>query len=84
MNALRELTEALIGTGWEEKQAQARVELARLQLSAKREAADMEYIIALQRAIEYHSKGKVVPAEIAEKCPHHADMLNAALKGETK
>lgn len=55
---------------------------ARLRLSAKREESDMEYIIALQRAIEYHSKGKVIPADIVEKCPHHANMLNAALTAE--
>ena len=35
-----------------------------------------DYIIALQQAIEHHCKGKLVPNNIANKCPHHVAMLN--------
>ena len=41
--------------------------------------AAMDYTIALQRSIEYHCKGKIVPDEIARVCPHHAEMLNKHL-----
>ena len=37
-----------------------------------------DYVIALQRAIEYHVSGDAVPREIAEKCPYHAQLLNKA------
>ena len=40
---------------------------------------DMAYTIALQRAIEWHCKSKVVPPDIAALCPHHAAKLNKAL-----
>ena len=40
---------------------------------------DFEYAQALQRAIEHHCKGMIVPPEIAEKCPHHAEKLNRHL-----
>ena len=40
---------------------------------------DMDYAIALQRAIEWHCKGKAVPPEVAARCPHHAEKLNKAL-----
>ena len=36
----------------------------------------LDYSISLQRAIEYHSRGRDVPDEIAKNCPHHAKMLN--------
>ncbi len=36
------------------------------------------YSIALQRAIEHHCRGVLVPTEIAEKCPHYAAKLNDA------
>lgn len=36
----------------------------------------LDYSIALQRAIEYHCKGKLVPDRIAIDCLHHARMLN--------
>ena len=35
-----------------------------------------DYSIALQRAVEYHCKGKLIPDYIASECPHHAEMLN--------
>ena len=35
------------------------------------------YTIALQRSIEYASKGKQIPEEISIQCPHHSSMLNA-------
>jgi len=38
-----------------------------------------DYSIALQRAVEYHCKGKLVPEYIAKECPHHAAMLNRHL-----
>lgn len=37
------------------------------------------YAIALQRAIEAHCRGEVVPDDVAALCPHHAGKLNAAL-----
>lgn len=43
---------------------------------------DIDYAIALQRAIEYHCKGKVVPDEIARECPYHAEMLNKNLAAQ--
>ena len=41
---------------------------------------DLEYAIALQRAIEYRCRGQVVPDSIAKDCPHHAEMLDANLR----
>jgi hypothetical protein len=41
---------------------------------------DMAYTIALQRAIEWHCKGKAVLPDVAALCPHHAGKLNKALK----
>ena len=43
----------------------------------KRQTSD--YVIALQRAIEYHCNDKLVPDNIANDCPHHAAMLNRHL-----
>lgn len=37
------------------------------------------YAIALQRAIEHHCRGKLIPEEIGKFCPHHAKMLNERL-----
>jgi hypothetical protein len=37
------------------------------------------YSIALQRAIERHCAGELVPEEIAKLCPHHAQKLNTLL-----
>ena len=42
-------------------------------------ASASNYVIALQRAIEYYCKGKLIPDNIANKCPHHAAMLNRHL-----
>lgn len=42
-----------------------------------------DYVIALQRAIEYHCKGKLVPDNIADECPHHAAMLNYHLSNKS-
>lgn len=56
-------------------------ELEHVTADIRKNYVPMDYAIALQRAIEHHSKGKEVPADIAAACPHHADMLNAALKG---
>ena len=36
----------------------------------------VEYSIHLQKAIEYHCRGEVVPDRIAERCRYHAEMLN--------
>lgn len=38
--------------------------------------AATDYAIALQRAIEHHCRGQLVPPHIATECPHHAAMLN--------
>lgn len=35
-----------------------------------------DYAVALQRAIECHCRGEIVPECVAEKCPHHAELLN--------
>ena len=45
-------------------------------------AAQVNYSIALQRAIEYHANGARVPQHIAANCPHHSELLNAALLRE--
>ena len=39
----------------------------------------VDYSIALQRAIERHCAGELVPEEIAKLCPYHAQKLNALL-----
>lgn len=41
-----------------------------------RNEREIDYSIALQRAIEYHCKGMVIPEAIFKQCPHHAGMLN--------
>lgn len=41
--------------------------------------ASMDYAVALQRAIEYHCRGEIVPEFVANDCPHHARRLNDAL-----
>ena len=38
-----------------------------------------DYAIALQKAIEYHCKGKEIPESIVKECPHHSKMLNDRL-----
>ena len=45
----------------------------------RRYSTPNEYIVALQRAIESHCKGKVVPEAVARECPHHAGLLNVDL-----
>ena len=40
----------------------------------------IRYGIDLQRAIEYHCRGEMVPDRVAEGCPYHAAMLNARLQ----
>ena len=40
----------------------------------------MRYGIDLQRAIEYHCRGEVVPERVAVGCPLHAGALNARLQ----
>lgn len=47
----------------------------------KRHDGQVTYSIALQRAIEYHCDGKIVPKVIADECPHHAKMMNARVSG---
>lgn len=39
-----------------------------------------DYAIALQQAIELHCQGQWVPKEVANRCPHHAQLLNSQLK----
>jgi hypothetical protein len=39
----------------------------------------LEYVIALQRAIEYHCDGREIPEHISNLCPHHARKLNGRL-----
>lgn len=39
----------------------------------------IDHSAALQRAIEYHCKGKEIPDEILKDCPHHGKMLNDRL-----
>jgi len=38
------------------------------------------YEANLQQAIEHHCRGEAIPEALAKRCPHHAKMLNAALK----
>lgn len=40
---------------------------------------NLTYIINLQRAIEYHCMGLLVPDDVMSECPHHAEMLNLQL-----
>ena len=40
------------------------------------ESKAVSYAIYLQRAIESHCRGQVVPECIVEQCKHHARMLN--------
>lgn len=39
----------------------------------------MDWLAALQRAIECHCAGKEIPADLAKQCPYHAAMLNRRL-----
>jgi alanyl-tRNA synthetase len=39
--------------------------------------SQVEYATSLQRAIEHYCNGQVIPPDIASKCQHHADKLNA-------
>jgi hypothetical protein len=59
----------------------ADVENLRAELAAMQKQRDeqMDYSIALQRAIEHHRRGVAVPPEIAANCPYHARMLNEHL-----
>jgi cell division septum initiation protein DivIVA len=43
----------------------------------KQLAGQVEYTTSLQRAIEHYCNGQVIQPDIASKCPHHADKLNA-------
>lgn len=43
--------------------------------SDKRWHEQLDYSCALQKAIEYHCRGKEVPPKIGKKCPHHARLL---------
>jgi len=42
----------------------------------KDDKRQLDYSIALQRAIEHHCNGDQVPESIAKECPYHAAMLN--------
>lgn len=42
------------------------------------------YAAALQRAIEHHCRGLLVPDDIAQECPLHAKKLNGALCVEAR
>ena len=44
-----------------------------------RHQKQVDYSIALQRAVEHHCRGVEIPSEIATKCPHHSKMLNDKL-----
>ena len=39
-----------------------------------------DYCIALQRAIEAHCRGELVPSDVYDDCPHHAEKLNSTTK----
>jgi len=41
-----------------------------------------DYTIAIQRAIEYHCKDRLIPEDIATQCPHYAEMLNRHLTSQ--
>jgi hypothetical protein len=51
-----------------------------MEISPQRYAQQLEYLIALQRSIEYHCAGHFIPLEIAAECPHHSAMLNNRLE----
>jgi hypothetical protein len=57
------------------------IERLRAELAAMQKQRDeqVDYSIALQRAIEHHRRGVAVPPQIASNCPHHAQMLNEHL-----
>lgn len=40
---------------------------------------NIDYAVALQSAIEYHCRGKIVPESAAKLCPYHAKMLDVKL-----
>lgn len=42
------------------------------------------YATALQRAIEYHCNGKIIPESVLQHCYHHANMLNDKLTNKRK
>ena len=42
-----------------------------------------DYSIALQQAIEYHCKGKLIPNWLIENCGDHAEMLNCHLTNQS-
>jgi hypothetical protein len=46
--------------------------------------SDLDYAIALQRAIEYHCSRIIIPEWIIKDCPHHAEMLNKLLVKQKK
>lgn len=50
-----------------------------LRLSLKNQT---DYSITLQRCIEYHASGRIIPDDLLNKAPHHAKMLNNLKKGE--
>ena len=52
---------------------------AELAAAMKQRDKQIDYSIALQRAIEHHRRGVAVPPQIAANCPHHAQMLNEHL-----
>lgn len=58
--------------------------LSKQRVGAVREGADgmLAYAIALQRAIEIHCAGEVVPEEIARECPWCAHKLNEKLRAQ--
>ena len=77
---LREIRSELAhGAGPKALQLLADSEARAVEAANKRLGAQMGYVVALQRAIEYHAQGLVIPAAIGSDCPHHASMLNAAL-----
>ncbi len=39
----------------------------------------LQYSIALQRAIEYHCRGELIPESIYYLCPHHSGLLNSTI-----
>jgi len=41
--------------------------------------SQLDYGVALQRAIEFHCKNEYVPMEVFTECPHHSKMLNQNL-----
>ena len=61
---------------WKAERKRLRAELA---AAMKQRDKQIDYSIALQRAIEHHRRGVAVPPQIAANCPHHAQMLNEHL-----